>query len=411
MGLSLDAFKGISLVGTFLTGLCGLLVFPLRARTAADPARQRRLLARINAFAAGVFLSVGLLHMLPDAIDSFAEATANPLPPCTNITPRAFAGADDGSDTDDDDSRSFPWILFTTASTVLLMHAIESFLVILVAREFVRSTALPGSAASRHAHSPGSAGKPAVPTPGTAASISNINDDRAALLPRAASDLSLATVHPADASTHSYGTDADQTARSATGVIFGSTSAPEDAAATMMHLEAASRERHSARRATLLAVLLIVTLSVHSAIEGLALGLQTSLEDVGITLVSIIAHKGVAAFALGSSFLKSKLPHATVVFLLIAFAAVTPTGIGIGMGLSSETTAHSAASSVIIAVAAGTFFYIAVVLFVDSDSHGAPSDHGHESEAESENLVHEGLVKLALAALGFAIMAVAAIWS
>eukprot|EP00121_Abeoforma_whisleri_P002708 Awhi_evm1s2437 len=65
MAISVEAFKIICLVGTFITGLCGLLIFPIKRYLAND--HFNTFVEYSNAFGSGVIISVGLLHMLVDA--------------------------------------------------------------------------------------------------------------------------------------------------------------------------------------------------------------------------------------------------------------------------------------------------------------------------------------------------------
>lgn len=72
-------FKIVSIIAIILAGVMGGLV-PLRAQFKKEGGGK---LALGNAFAGGVFLGAGLLHMMPDAIDNFsglALKTDYPVP-------------------------------------------------------------------------------------------------------------------------------------------------------------------------------------------------------------------------------------------------------------------------------------------------------------------------------------------
>ena len=106
--------------------------------------------------------------------------------------------------------------------------------------------------------------------------------------------------------------------------------------------------------------LLLLTLSIHSLIAGLALGTQTSSSGFAIVLVAILAHKGSAAFALGVSMHRAEIPRRRATPLIAGFAVMTPIGVLAGILLTSlaSSAAEAAFEIWFDAIAAGTFIYI-----------------------------------------------------
>jgi zinc transporter 1/2/3 len=106
--------------------------------------------------------------------------------------------------------------------------------------------------------------------------------------------------------------------------------------------------------------LLLLTLSIHSLIAGLALGTQATASGFAIVLVAILAHKGSAAFALGVSMHRAEIPRARATPLLAGFAVMTPIGVLLGLALVRLATSSAEAAFEIWfdAIAAGTFIYI-----------------------------------------------------
>ena len=106
--------------------------------------------------------------------------------------------------------------------------------------------------------------------------------------------------------------------------------------------------------------LLLLTLSIHSLIAGLALGTQTSSSGFAIVLVAILAHKGSAAFALGVSMHRAEIPRRRATPLITGFAVMTPIGVLAGILLTSLASSDAEAAFEIWfdAIAAGTFIYI-----------------------------------------------------
>lgn len=109
--------------------------------------------------------------------------------------------------------------------------------------------------------------------------------------------------------------------------------------------------------------ILILVLSVHSIIAGMALGLETHAEASLAIFIAIISHKWVAAFALGVNFRTNEIRKKKFISLILFFALMTPIGILIGT-LLEEHLSHSSSElfeGIFDGLAAGTFIYIAIV--------------------------------------------------
>jgi zinc transporter 1/2/3 len=151
-------------------------------------------------------------------------------------------------------------------------------------------------------------------------------------------------------------------------------------------------------------LMLVVTLSVHALIEGLALGVEDRISDATTILIAILAHKFFAGFALGVSLVKGNLTTRRVIQSVGLFAVTTPVGILLGLLLTSlfKGILHSIFSEAVTAIAAGTFIYVAlfeVILeeFEDNHSHHAhgadvESHHGHRHEDKTEKYKKFGLL-------------------
>lgn len=107
----------------------------------------------------------------------------------------------------------------------------------------------------------------------------------------------------------------------------------------------------------------VVALSIHSLIAGLALGSQLAPAAAGVIFAALVVHKATEAFALGVSLVRHGVPRVRRRRLVAVFAAMTPLGIALataasdllGGGLGRGFVAGSTA------LAAGTFVYIASV--------------------------------------------------
>lgn len=112
---------------------------------------------------------------------------------------------------------------------------------------------------------------------------------------------------------------------------------------------------------TLSAYAVLTALSIHSLLEGLAIGAQPELARALVIFLAIIAHKGAAGFALGVSLVRSPLPRAQSWRMIALFASATPIGGLVGALLGEMLQGRFAATleASFLSIAAGTFVYVA----------------------------------------------------
>ncbi|XP_042238880.1 zinc transporter ZIP1-like [Homarus americanus] len=146
---------------------------------------------------------------------------------------------------------------------------------------------------------------------------------------------------------HGYGTAADDCE-------------PEEGHGHSHHLFDHSIHHDIASHSSLRSLLLLFALSLHSIFEGLAVGLQGSIDDVVGLFLVVIFHKGIIAFSLGLNMVQSKLSVSQMLMANMFFCVTSPLGVGIGMGImemqASFTTA--AISGSLQGIACGTFLYV-----------------------------------------------------
>lgn len=106
---------------------------------------------------------------------------------------------------------------------------------------------------------------------------------------------------------------------------------------------------------------LVVALSIHSAVAGVALGSQDEFPRILTLFIAIVAHKSTAGFALGVSLARGGVPKGRAHGLVAVFALMTPLGIAAGMAVSGllESRIEQYFDAMLLALAAGTFIYIA----------------------------------------------------
>ena len=102
--------------------------------------------------------------------------------------------------------------------------------------------------------------------------------------------------------------------------------------------------------------ILLIALSIHGSIEGIALGVMNTLKDCSILFTAILLHKWAEAFALGISFYKSGTEKNNFINMIILFTLFGPLGISIGMIFSD---AGNLMKGILLGISAGTFIYVA----------------------------------------------------
>ncbi|NQY43612.1 MAG: ZIP family metal transporter [Legionellales bacterium] len=107
---------------------------------------------------------------------------------------------------------------------------------------------------------------------------------------------------------------------------------------------------------------LIFALSVHSIIEGYALGLEPTINGCMILFIAIVSHKSLASIALSLKLCTSSLTIRIQLLLFFIFTIMTPIGIVAGIFSNMYLASHgSLLQSYADSIAAGTFIYIATM--------------------------------------------------
>lgn len=144
------------------------------------------------------------------------------------------------------------------------------------------------------------------------------------------------------------------------------------------------------------ALLTLLMLSIHSLLEGAAVGLSASFITSFMIFIAIIAHKGAASFALSINLNRSGLSRTALWIGFGLFALMTPLGIFAGDWVTTLTQFNDLLTPIFTALAAGTFLYIGTL-------------HGLDRAILIRHCcnIKEFMVML----LGFSLMAVVALWT
>jgi zinc transporter 1/2/3 len=153
---------------------------------------------------------------------------------------------------------------------------------------------------------------------------------------------------------------------------------------------------HGTREATSLAALATLMLSIHSFLAGAALGTATKAAVATVVFLAIMAHKWAASFALSLKLNETALPLAIRLGAFGVFVGLFPFGVTCGRVATSVEHANPLLTPIFSALAAGTFIYLGTL-------HGLANGTLVARCREFRTF--------ALVVLGYAIMAVVAIWT
>ena len=130
-----------------------------------------------------------------------------------------------------------------------------------------------------------------------------------------------------------------------------------------LHAPSAERFDHLSEASPRGAYAVLVALSVHALLAGLALGTQRSTGGALVIFAALLAHKSVEGFALGVSLVRHSMPAGRAWSLLALFSLATPLGILLGALLDVwlDDTLRSGLEAGFLALAAGTFAYVATL--------------------------------------------------
>lgn len=143
---------------------------------------------------------------------------------------------------------------------------------------------------------------------------------------------------------------------------------------------------------------LLVGLSLHSFIEGLAIGVQDTMSAVRVLLVAVASHKYVMGFCLGleicSSSMSSLKSH---IISIIVFSMGSVIGIGTGMFLNELPMVWTEqAMPILQALAGGTLLYVTVCEVMPREKSRWHLDRTRK---------YAGIAQFCAVAIGFIIMA------
>ena len=103
--------------------------------------------------------------------------------------------------------------------------------------------------------------------------------------------------------------------------------------------------------------ILLFALGFHGIFEGLALGIENRKNEIFFLLLAISAHKWAASLTLGISFIKAKTSKKIYIIMTMIFAVIGPFGILLGIILSKNS--NNLVEGILMGISVGTFIYVA----------------------------------------------------
>lgn len=140
--------------------------------------------------------------------------------------------------------------------------------------------------------------------------------------------------------------------------------------------------------------LLVLLLSIHSLIEGAAIGASINLAETSMIFFAVIAHKASESFALAVNLDHYNISTKNIQLIMAVFSFITPLGIFIASLIlyALQTDSGNTLGAVFNAIMAGTFLYLgAEHIIEDTTSFEKPA----------------GILALIF---GITLMAIVAIW-
>lgn len=109
-------------------------------------------------------------------------------------------------------------------------------------------------------------------------------------------------------------------------------------------------------------VLITMALSFHAIFEGIAIGLQSSVNNIWYIFVAISIHSVTLLFCVGVELLFSHKRTIVIFYFILVLSLTSPLGIMIGLAVTTQTSEKSMgteiASALLEGLSAGTLLYI-----------------------------------------------------
>lgn len=116
-------------------------------------------------------------------------------------------------------------------------------------------------------------------------------------------------------------------------------------------------------------IILLVVLSIHSFVEGLAIGISGNIIEAMIIFIAVIVHKGSESLALTNNLYRYKINIKHIVKLIALFSCMTPLGIFLASLINADVSSHFGymLEALFNAFASGTFVYLGTIHIIECE--------------------------------------------
>ncbi|KAJ4769852.1 Zinc transporter [Rhynchospora pubera] len=307
-----------------------------------------------KAFAAGVILATGFVHMLDDAV----EALTNECLP------------------------DVPWQRFPFSGFIAMLAALGTLLLDFLATQYYERKQL----VSTKVKTSCKASTSMAPLSGSN-EIMTIGEDRDDNLDKDPEDMHIIGMHVhATAHNHAHG----HGQMNHHGQIHGH----------HMHGEV---ELSSHGRRVVVAQILEMGILSHSVIIGLSLGVSHSPCEITPLIAALSFHQFFEGFALGGCISQAQFSNCSAFLMAIFFALTTPAGIGCGAAVASFYNANSQIALIIEgildSISAGILIYMALVDLIAADFLSRKVNYNMRVQVSSYVALFLGALSMAALAL------------
>ncbi|KAG8375665.1 hypothetical protein BUALT_Bualt10G0123900 [Buddleja alternifolia] len=317
--------KLIAIAAILTAGVCGVAI-PLVGKKRRFLRTDSNLFVAAKAFAAGVILATGFVHMLPDATTALTDSC---LP-------------------------QFPWSKFPFSGFIAMMAALATLLADFVGTQYYERNQEKQSEIARadSVDSVSESGIGIVPVEGRGSTGKVFGEEDGGAM-------HIVGMH-AHAAHHGHSHPQEQ----------GACQGHDSHGHSHSHGIGSGDEENGVRHIVVSQVLELGIVS-HSVIIGLSLGVSHSPCTVRPLIGALSFHQFFEGFALGGciSQAKFKTLHSTI--MACFFALTTPIGIAVGIGISSVYNANSPRALIIEgifdSISAGILVYMALVDLIAAD--------------------------------------------
>ncbi|KAL9659935.1 hypothetical protein QQ045_024745 [Rhodiola kirilowii] len=317
--------KLVAMASILIAGVCGIAM-PLVGKNSRILRTDGNLFFSAKAFAAGVILATGFVHMLPDA----TEALTDPCLP------------------------SFPWRKFPFSGFFAMMAALATLLVEFIGTQYYERKQEQAHLSRVTSESDSETG------------IVEVKEfiEGKVFGEEEGGGMHIVGMH-AHAAHHSHSHSHGK------GACDGCMSEPSGHGHSHGHSYGGIDVAHDGVRHVVVSQILELGIVSHSVIIGLSLGVSNSPCTIRPLIAALSFHQFFEGFALGGCISQAQFKNLSATLMACFFAVTTPTGIAIGIGVSSFYNSQSARALVVEgtldSISAGILVYMSLVDLIAAD--------------------------------------------